>query len=50
VDFPELFRQLHRIGYDRYVIIEREISGEQQRIDIKDSKIYLENLIKEIYG
>lgn len=50
VDFPAVFRKLKELGYDSYVTIEREISGEQQAADIMESKQYLENLIAEIYG
>ena len=35
VDFPAVFKLLRKIGYDSYVIIEREISGEKQIEDIK---------------
>lgn len=34
VRFPEFIRKLHEIGYTGDLVIEREISGEQQRIDI----------------
>ena len=34
VDFPALFRKLHELGYDSWVTIEREISGDQQIQDI----------------
>jgi len=50
VDFRKFFEKLHEIGYDSFVTIEREISGEQQTIDILDAKKYLEGLISEIYG
>ena len=50
VDFYALFKRLHELGYDRYVTIEREIGGEQQRIDILNSIVYLRDLIEEIYG
>jgi len=49
VDFPALFKKLHELGYDSYVTIEREISGEQQLIDILESRDYLQNIIDEIY-
>lgn len=49
VDFRALFTKLHELGYDSYVTIEREISGEQQLKDILESKVYLERMISEIY-
>lgn len=45
VDFPAVFKLLRKIGYDSYVIIEREISGEKQIEDIKKAKEYLKNFI-----
>ena len=50
VDFKALFTKLHELGYDAHVTIEREITGEQQLQDILDSREYLENIIKEVYG
>lgn len=50
VDFPALFRKLKELGYDSYVTIEREISGEQQDEDIRYAKVYLETIIDEVYG
>ena len=50
VDFPALFRRLKELGYDAYVTIEREISGEQQDEDIRHAKVYLETIINEVYG
>ena len=49
VDFRALFTKLHELGYDSYVTIEREISGEQQLKDILESKVYRERIISEIY-
>lgn len=48
VDFPKLFGKLKELGYDRYVIIEREISGEKQIEDIIKAKMYFEGLLKEL--
>ena len=45
VNFPLLISRLKEIGYTGTVTIEREISGEQQTIDIADTKKYLEALI-----
>ena len=50
VDFKLFFERLKEIGYDTYVIIEREISGEQQLKDVVYAKEYLEKLVSEIYG
>lgn len=50
VDFKALFKRLHELGYDGYVTIEREISGEQQTEDIRHAKKYLGDIIDEIYG
>lgn len=50
VDFRAFFEKLHELGYDRYVTIEREISGEQQQKDILASREYLRQLIEDIYG
>jgi len=50
VDFRGVFTKLRELGYDSWVTIEREISGEQQIADIAYAKQYLENLIGEVYG
>lgn len=50
VDFGAFFEKLHELGYDRYVTIEREIDGEKQILDIKNSMVYLKDTIKRIYG
>ena len=47
VDFPALFKELKRLGYDRYITIEREISGEKQIEDILKAKRYFEKLMEE---
>ena len=44
VDFEGVFRKFREIGYDRYCIIEREISGERQIADILSAKNYLEKI------
>ena len=49
VDFKALFVKLHELGYDSYVTIEREISGDQQLIDILESREYLQAIIEEVY-
>lgn len=45
VDFPALLAALKGLGFDGSLTIEREISGEQQILDIKDTKVYLENIL-----
>lgn len=45
VDFPRFVAKLKEVGYDGTLTIEREISGEQQIKDIKDSKTFLEGLL-----
>lgn len=49
VDFYHIFVKLHELGYDSYVTIEREISGDQQLIDILESRDYLQGIIDKIY-
>ncbi len=46
VDFPKMLNALKALGYDRYIIIEREISGEKQLEDILKAKKYFEELIE----
>ncbi len=46
VRFPEFFQRLKEIGYPGAFIIEREISGPQQRADIAETVTYLERLIE----
>ena len=50
VDFHGVISRLHELGYDGYITIEREISGDQQIEDIRFAKEYLSNIIKEVYG
>ncbi|MCX7590764.1 MAG: sugar phosphate isomerase/epimerase [Kiritimatiellae bacterium] len=45
VRFPELVQRLRQIGYEGPFIIEREITGEQQRLDIIETVEYLRNLL-----
>ena len=47
VDFAKVVALLKQIGYDRFITIEREISGEQQRIDIIKSVEYIKRLWNE---
>ncbi len=50
VDFEELFVKLKGYGYNSYVTIEREITGDQQIEDIIYAKNYLQNIIDKIYN
>ncbi len=45
VNFPAFIAKLKEIGFDGNLIIEREITGEEQTKDIKASEKYLETLI-----
>ncbi len=45
VRFPELIQRLKEIGYPGDYIIEREISGEQQKKDIEETIRYLKTLV-----
>lgn len=47
VDFRGVLTKLHELGYDGYVTIEREISGDEQTRDILSARDYLENIISE---
>ena len=50
VDFKGVLTKLHELGFDRYITIEREISGEQQAKDIEYAKNYLQKILDEIYA
>ena len=50
VDFKGVISGLHALGYDGYVTIEREISGEQQTKDILAARDYLNAIINEVEG
>jgi len=47
VNFPVFVRRLKELGYDGALTIEREISGEQQKKDVAETKEYLAKLIAE---
>jgi sugar phosphate isomerase/epimerase len=47
VRFPEFIRRLKEIGYDGDLIIEREISGEQQERDIRKTVTDLQHWLAE---
>jgi L-ribulose-5-phosphate 3-epimerase len=48
VNFKEVFAKLHRLGYVGAVTIERETSGPQQIEDVRQEKIYLENILRDV--
>ncbi len=48
VDFRQVFTKLHRFGYTGAVTIERETSGPQQIEDVRNEKIYLEGILREV--
>jgi len=48
VDFRAVFTKLHGLGYSGAVTIERETSGPQQVEDVRQEKLYLENILKEV--
>jgi L-ribulose-5-phosphate 3-epimerase UlaE len=50
VDFPTVLKQLKQVNYRGSRNIERQIGGDQQRKDILDSKIFLQNLIAKTYS
>src|SRR5947199_8399401 len=45
VDFPRIIERLKQLNYRGAVTIEREISGQKQVEDVRDAKMYLEQLI-----
>jgi len=50
VDFPRLLRRLRDLGYRGAVTIEREVSGPKQMADLKNEKVYLEDLISRTWA
>jgi L-ribulose-5-phosphate 3-epimerase len=50
VDFKQVFTKLHRLGYRGAISIERETSGPKQIEDVKQEKIYLERILKQVQG
>ena len=48
VDFDKVFAKLHKLGYAGAITIERETSGPQQIEDVRQEKIYLERILKQI--
>ena len=47
VDFKGIIKEFRNLSYDRYITIEREISGEAQIRDILKAKEYFEKLLNE---
>ena len=45
VNYPAFIAKLKEIGYDGDITIEREITGEKQKEDIKTAKLLLDTLI-----
>jgi sugar phosphate isomerase/epimerase len=50
VDFRQVFTKLHRLGYTGAITIERETSGPQQIEDVRQEKLYLERILREVLG
>jgi L-ribulose-5-phosphate 3-epimerase len=50
VDFHQVFAKLHRLGYTGVVTIERETSGPQQIEDVRQEKLYLEKILRQVLG
>ncbi len=48
VNFDYIIRKLHSFNYQGSLTIEREISGDQQKKDIKDTIVYLQNILNSI--
>ena len=48
VDFKRVFTLLKEKGYDRFITIEREIEGEEQKRDIERGFAYLKEILKNI--
>ncbi len=48
VNFDYIIRKLHSFNYQGPLTIEREISGDQQKKDIKDTIVYLQNILNSI--
>ena len=46
-NLPEVIKRLKAVGYEGNFIIEREISGDQQTKDIKETVELLKNILKE---
>ena len=50
VDFTQVLGKLHKLGYTGAITIERETSGPKQIEDVKQEKIYLDGILKQVLG
>ncbi len=48
VNFRAVFTKLHALGYTGAVTIERETSGPQQIEDVRQEKLYLEKILRDV--
>jgi sugar phosphate isomerase/epimerase len=48
VDFQKVFTKLHRLGYSGAITIERETSGPQQIEDVRQEKLYLDRILRDV--
>jgi len=48
VDFKGVLSRLYELGYNGYITIEREIEGEQQIMDIRYGRKFLQGIIDEV--
>lgn len=48
VDFKQVFTKLHRLGYTGAITIERETSGPKLIEDVRQEKLYLERILREV--
>lgn len=48
VNFEYIIKKLHSFGYRGPLTIEREISGDEQKKDIKDTIVFLQNILEKI--
>lgn len=48
VDFKTVFTKLYKLGYTGAITIERETSGPQQIEDVKNEKLYLQQILDEV--
>lgn len=48
VDFKQVFTKLHRLGYQGAISIEHENAGAKQMEDIRQEKVYLDRVIREV--
>ena len=48
--FEQLIPKLHELGYNRYMIIEREIADDRSEEEIMKSIVYLKSIVEKVYG